>query len=809
MYQTDNFDRTAPARVTHDAAANSWTLSNAAVSRTVRWDAKAGGLQPGALLLNGKPAGARVVSEGRVTLTPPLPDRPGAISKGWKLTDSKPSANWAKPDFDDAAWKAQDLPFTTQEENRSWWFRYHIPAGRLKPGIPNVVVLDHSADEAAEVFVDGHSVGVMPAAQQPWTKTYQFSLPVKAKVIAIRLDGLGKPNGLKNVSIGEAGKDIQLDLSHGWTLAGHKEGPGTLTLGLSGAGANKGFDVSVRYRVVPGDEPIVTKSITVTGRAGDMYLLKEAVVDGLEATGAVTGVQGFTGSGNAVSTDKGGFVTSALHLQGASDVLGDGKAVNTVYRPYVPVTSGKPVSTPETVLGLYDGPTAKGGYLLQLYIGAHVSHATPTMIPPLYSTWFGYYNTITGDEVQQMVKPAAELGVKYFSIDDGWQQIVGSTKRGYGDWIENKEFFPKGLKPIADEVRERGMKFGLWTAPIMVHNESGVSKQHPEWKIRHADGSGLPLWDGTTAECFSGAYAKHFEKTLLGLCKELDIQFLKLDGGLYEGGCVAKEHGHPVSYSEGAQIQAWKDLCATLRKEVPGVIIDRGWEGEPGLTAYQDTAWFGDWILAFRPEREADMAWWYRNADVYRRTLYDMTFTRPAFTISWEAACHILAKPEDLNALEYHFTSIGAYICNVELHGRILEMTPGETALMKKWVKWNWDNRDWLAVAQPITALGKPYDALAETREPHVDGVMHLRNALKGRYGYVCLWNPGETAQTVDVTIRPSDYYLKMDTATVAATRFKDGAEIKASRASDAVTLHIPIGPRGWEIVELREPAAK
>ena len=44
------------------------------------------------------------------------------------------------------------------------------------------------------------------------------------------------------------------------------------------------------------------------------------------------------------------------------------------------------------------------------------------------------------------------------------------------------------------------------------------------------------------------------------------------------------------------------------------------------------------------------------------RPLYDIVATRPPFTIAAETPCHIPKNPVDLNALEYCFTSVGAYI---------------------------------------------------------------------------------------------------------------------------------------------------
>lgn len=70
-----------------------------------------------------------------------------------------------------------------------------------------------------------------------------------------------------------------------------------------------------------------------------------------------------------------------------------------------------------------------------------------------------------------------------FQIDDGWQ-------RALGDWEAN-ERFPRGMAYLAERIRARGLRPGLWLAPFLVTEESPLYRSHPEWILR--DGEGRPI----------------------------------------------------------------------------------------------------------------------------------------------------------------------------------------------------------------------------------------------------------------------------------------------------------------------------
>ena len=104
-----------------------------------------------------------------------------------------------------------------------------------------------------------------------------------------------------------------------------------------------------------------------------------------------------------------------------------------------------------------------------------------------YTTWYNYYQNITEDIVTTDLESLANVNSKIdiFQIDDGYQTAVG-------DWLSiDGEKFPNGMKYIADQIHEKGMKAGLWLAPLSCQVNSQVASEHPDWLIRDKFGKKL------------------------------------------------------------------------------------------------------------------------------------------------------------------------------------------------------------------------------------------------------------------------------------------------------------------------------
>ena len=120
-----------------------------------------------------------------------------------------------------------------------------------------------------------------------------------------------------------------------------------------------------------------------------------------------------------------------------------------------------------------------------------------------YTTWYNYYQNITEDIVTTDLESLSKVNSKIdiFQIDDGYQTAVG-------DWLSiDSKKFPNGMKYVADKIHEKGMKAGLWLAPLGAQIKSKVAKEHPDWLIR--DEYGKKLLCGLN---WSGFYGLDIEK---------------------------------------------------------------------------------------------------------------------------------------------------------------------------------------------------------------------------------------------------------------------------------------------------------
>jgi alpha-galactosidase len=128
--------------------------------------------------------------------------------------------------------------------------------------------------------------------------------------------------------------------------------------------------------------------------------------------------------------------------------------------------------------------------LLEAHAEAHGRLAGARIAHPFvsgWSTWYHFFHRVTEADVLRNLEALSSareaLPVEVVQIDDGWQRRVG-------DWLETSAAFPRGLAPLAREIRAAGFVPGLWTAPFCAVPESAVAREHPEWLLRRG---GAPL----------------------------------------------------------------------------------------------------------------------------------------------------------------------------------------------------------------------------------------------------------------------------------------------------------------------------
>jgi alpha-galactosidase len=125
---------------------------------------------------------------------------------------------------------------------------------------------------------------------------------------------------------------------------------------------------------------------------------------------------------------------------------------------------------------------------------AQAAPIAPRLSTPAISGWCSWYNlygAIHEENILEHLHATAKiarqekLSMWVFQIDDGFTPEMG-------DWLDVKPQFPRGMKPLLDDIRAEGFRPGLWIAPFMVGNRSRLYAEHPDWVVKERQ-TGKPL----------------------------------------------------------------------------------------------------------------------------------------------------------------------------------------------------------------------------------------------------------------------------------------------------------------------------
>ncbi|MFD8012405.1 alpha-galactosidase [Streptomyces sp. NPDC059762] len=258
---------------------------------------------------------------------------------------------------------------------------------------------------------------------------------------------------------------------------------------------------------------------------------------------------------------------------------------------------GETLRTP-VFAGLY-APDGFGGAsrAWHAYVSGRVLPEPDRDRPVLYNSWeatgFGV------DEAGQirLARLAAGLGTELFVLDDGWFGTRRDDRSGLGDWTPRPDAFPRGLRPLADEVHRLGMRFGLWVEPEMVNRDSDLYRSRPEWVVHSGRLDATELRHQLVLNFARPEVEAWALETLDRLVREHDVDWLKWDANrpFTEAGW----DGHPDPD------RLWIDhtravhrIMDRLRAAHPGLGIEAcaggGGRVDLGILARTDQAWTSD-----------------------------------------------------------------------------------------------------------------------------------------------------------------------------------------------------------------------
>jgi alpha-galactosidase len=109
----------------------------------------------------------------------------------------------------------------------------------------------------------------------------------------------------------------------------------------------------------------------------------------------------------------------------------------------------------------------------------------PRPAPTVWCSWYEYFTGVTEDDIHENLRAmdTLDLPVDVVQIDDGYQKALG-------DWLALSGRF-RSRAGIADAIRARGRRAGIWTAPFLVDPASDLAAEHPDWLVQDLDGGFL------------------------------------------------------------------------------------------------------------------------------------------------------------------------------------------------------------------------------------------------------------------------------------------------------------------------------
>ena len=263
---------------------------------------------------------------------------------------------------------------------------------------------------------------------------------------------------------------------------------------------------------------------------------------------------------------------------------------------------GETVSVPEVHLGLVCGDLDTALQAMHDHLRKSVFMPQPRDRGGWVESGIGPELEITTDEVLHAIDSAADFGAEVFFVDASWYAPpYGKWWTTVGDWEENRQRFPAGLKLFRDRVHEKKMLWGLWMDAERIGDESKIAKTHPEWLATAYDGEQRM---GSQLDLTNPAAARWMEEQIVRVITEYELDFFRLD---YNTNPSAGLRTMRDGYVENGYWRYYETLYAIydrLRARFPAVIFENcaggGGRTDIGMVRRFSHTWVTDWQIAPR-----------------------------------------------------------------------------------------------------------------------------------------------------------------------------------------------------------------
>jgi alpha-galactosidase len=219
--------------------------------------------------------------------------------------------------------------------------------------------------------------------------------------------------------------------------------------------------------------------------------------------------------------------------------------------------------------------------------------------PILINNWEATYFDFNEEKIVEIASTANNLGIELFVLDDGWFGERHDDTSSLGDWFENKDKLPNGIKGLSEKVEALGMKFGLWFEPEMVSKGTKLFEEHPDWIIstperRASHGRNQFILDFSRPEVVD-----HIFTLMDNIINDSKISYIKWDMNRY----ITEAYSTGLESDQQGElfhryILGVYELYERLIAKYPEILFEScaggGARFDPGLLFYAPQAWASD-----------------------------------------------------------------------------------------------------------------------------------------------------------------------------------------------------------------------
>ncbi len=263
------------------------------------------------------------------------------------------------------------------------------------------------------------------------------------------------------------------------------------------------------------------------------------------------------------------------------------------------LSPGESFTLPPVAFTATPGDLDEGANQLHRYQRQFVVPRTPANDPLLvqFNSWYPFPGKMTVAEMKRCADVAAKLGAEVFVLDAGW--FSGKNwSRELGDWTPNMEQYPHGIEELAQYVKSKGMKFGIWVEIENLGIDSRMFREHPDWCLTY-EGKPLLVFERYHLN-FARPEVRQWARSVIDrLAGDYGIEWLKIDynidiGDRFDPADLMERRGH-VLHDHLVNYYRWLD---EVRAAHPRLVIENcssgGTRFDLGIMAHTHTTWLSD-----------------------------------------------------------------------------------------------------------------------------------------------------------------------------------------------------------------------